>query len=487
MESYGRIFSKDEVEVGAEEDGEAVIGYIWIGPPPPSKRTQTTQGLQIPQHDIGGISQMAKKNKKNPLVFWCLKDHMAHYQAAYKGTRITVRCIEDDIEEKLRSENENVQGMALALQSIIEKCLKDPARNKIRDRVTVKDFFSFYLHATTNGSIFTFDTGIFPEDTARSIYFAKDKKFMAPFINEHDSHDIWLLFSSSPKSKDISKEAFIAMFAEWCKLEDKYANDLRTLYEWTETLGQKAIDIIDKHSFNDNVNTIFTFQDAKGITKQSAINVTFAVHTNGTFSKTQTSKEPVIVCKKVYNNTHKLANVLPAAGTETRQEKKTKERFRPPVHQDNDAPRMISENKYREWCQCIKTVIEAYFFGSFGPRGGDPIIVKGKEKIVPKHAHSQWNKIAIALDEIEDSDDNEQWSQIYSEVVKIGTEAHNKAPRGLFGFGERSPQTKKYYEVFTKAPTRSTDFDGKFIELLNELMNSNKESPEMGPGKRAPS
>lgn len=144
------------------------ISYIWIGDPPQS-------GAGILGHDILGPIEMAKKNKSNPLIFWCLDKHVAHYETILKAHNIEVRSIEkhiDGLAKKATKKPEKLPGSVLGasttenaawlIQLMMSATLNE---NNPQSKVQFKDLFSVFLAKSIGGYIF--DTNIMPVDGYR--------------------------------------------------------------------------------------------------------------------------------------------------------------------------------------------------------------------------------------------------------------------------------------------------------------------------------
>lgn len=70
------------------------INYIWVGPPSPSQKKETSVGLEEKNHDLIGPIKMSQLNNSNRIVFWCLDAHVASYKKKFNGIKIEVRSIE---------------------------------------------------------------------------------------------------------------------------------------------------------------------------------------------------------------------------------------------------------------------------------------------------------------------------------------------------------------------------------------------------------
>lgn len=170
------------------------IHYTWVGPP-------NNPGIGVPGHDVAGPISMAKANKHNPIIFWCLFEHLDHYKKKFeKHPNIQVRSIEHHIEKELT----NYEEQADQLIDIMQKCLNEKKnRNTIRDRVTVKEAFSLFLLCTQAG--YVLDTNIIPIE--ESIALPAYTNLKAPAFKEQ-SQDIadfetWMLYSPAPGNEAV--------------------------------------------------------------------------------------------------------------------------------------------------------------------------------------------------------------------------------------------------------------------------------------------
>src|SRR6185437_10759535 len=77
-----------------------VIHYVWVGPPSPEKDKKTMYGLEKVGHDVAGPMAMLDANNKNPITFWCLKDHKSAFEKKFQGKNVNIYAIEDYVQEK---------------------------------------------------------------------------------------------------------------------------------------------------------------------------------------------------------------------------------------------------------------------------------------------------------------------------------------------------------------------------------------------------
>lgn len=133
-----------------------LVNFSWVGPP-----------AQIHGHDTDGLSQFLQyflmpnfSPKTHELRFFCLKNQQKYYQAFYAGQAVTIITIEEFLQQIIdcNSNSEDVVNAAEMLELIRTLLIK--GRNSIRDRVTVKDAFHYFLAYYSGG--YVFDTNIKP-------------------------------------------------------------------------------------------------------------------------------------------------------------------------------------------------------------------------------------------------------------------------------------------------------------------------------------
>lgn len=236
----GQVSSKQRSEIlrkKAEPIPTASIHYVWVGPPSP----RSNQNREVAGHDVTGPIEMAKANKTNPIFFWCLDAHKDAFQSKLPKN-VTVQSIDQYVQHCLGSSKREIREMAQKMNEIMRTSL---GRNEIRDRVTVKDAFTLFLHATqTVESMYTLDTNVFPtSDTAK---LASYRQFMLPQLGEEDVVDCWALYSSEPNKK-IPTNVFSAYYRDWQKAQEIF-NSERYSKRYEEQLSHAIVTNLERHS-----------------------------------------------------------------------------------------------------------------------------------------------------------------------------------------------------------------------------------------------
>lgn len=176
-----------------------IIHYIWVGPPATDKYLG---------QDIIGPDLMALRYPTQPIIFFCLKEQLSHYQAHFSNNKnITVRSIEDYLLE---------QSAPTLVSNIIEK-LKERAErlsgvNRFRDLVTLKASFQYYLQTQVEGYIMDSNvTPVFGSGSAAAL--PKLKEYNVPvFFETRDNiyFDPWMMFALGIKRDPESESRLTA-------------------------------------------------------------------------------------------------------------------------------------------------------------------------------------------------------------------------------------------------------------------------------------
>lgn len=112
------------------------INYLWIGPPA-SRETGVISG----QDSIGPMTFKGENCR-----FWCLVAHADHYKTVFaRQDNVTVMPIEPYLSTCASDEAKRTQALFL-------KLLSDD-RGSVRDRVSAKELFSFFLLAQSGGYV----------------------------------------------------------------------------------------------------------------------------------------------------------------------------------------------------------------------------------------------------------------------------------------------------------------------------------------------
>lgn len=192
------------------------IHYIWVGPPSPEKDKKTEIGIEIKGHDTDGPMAMAKANKDNPIYFWCLDNHVKQFQDKFKEQKnIHVLSIQDYLNSYNNQMPSQKKTLVPKIFSIFSKFFLDKEVDQItvNDRVTIKDAFALFLHATGHNEEMQTITvnkekvkiegnGICTLDTSTKPIKARDLKilyregFRVPYL-DNTSVDCWIMQSSN--------------------------------------------------------------------------------------------------------------------------------------------------------------------------------------------------------------------------------------------------------------------------------------------------
>ncbi|GEM_PF-6754025 len=196
-------------------ESKDAVNYVFVGDPP-------TYPMGVPGHDVAGPIAMAKANKTNPVVFWCLDKQLKFYQDQLEKHGITVKAIEPHVESCLK--DPELKEAAEQFQTIMKTLLAE-TRNAARDRTTVKEAFSIFL-LVSNGGYFC-DTNVRPILSSMSLpsfntFNIPDQKTSA---NEHNP-ECWMMYS--PPKTARAKESFRKFFSNWEKTEKMFEGQLNS-------------------------------------------------------------------------------------------------------------------------------------------------------------------------------------------------------------------------------------------------------------------
>ena len=168
------------------KDKPSDIHYLWMGPPPKLEE-------YIGQDTIGPDLLRERYPKLN-IIFWCLEEYKAHYDAHFKNKHIKVMAIEPFI---LQNDAPEIKTMLLPVINSLEASAKKWAspKDKARDRVSIKELIQYYLQTHYSG--FFMDTNIIPSPRVQEWLEPPDKHaFYIPRLDE-EAIDAWLMYSSS--------------------------------------------------------------------------------------------------------------------------------------------------------------------------------------------------------------------------------------------------------------------------------------------------
>jgi hypothetical protein len=207
------------------------LNTIWIGPPTEEERTA------IPGHAELGAKKMATAlaTEGKILHYWCLRKHADAFRRIFSSyENIHVCPIEDEIEAALScAESPDwLMHCSRFMQEFLATLL-DTTRNRIKDRVIVKDGFCFYLLLVRGG--YVFDTNIqplaetkltFPRSEFMRVPFFVNKPLRKSFSTT-SYYDCWLLYANeqSPHSFDRAYRVFERFMARYRESEMIFARD----------------------------------------------------------------------------------------------------------------------------------------------------------------------------------------------------------------------------------------------------------------------
>ena len=171
------------------ESAKTTVHILWIGPP------ATRESGTICGQDTFGASQMATDQ---PVNFWVLAEHVADYEEIFtKRPNIIVKPIEEAIASAgATDENKTIQAYADFVENMMSLLL-NPKRNKVRDRVTIKDMMSLLLLSHYGG--YVMDSNVGPANPDSPTTFYPHDKLMFPAhktpVVDGFCMDIWLMYS----------------------------------------------------------------------------------------------------------------------------------------------------------------------------------------------------------------------------------------------------------------------------------------------------
>lgn len=169
------------------------LNYIWVGP-----EAKTIAGGVV-GHDIIGPTHLYPRidHTMTKLKFWCLDQHKSHYEKQFNNTAIQVCSIEKYLAECSQKEGE-ISLFAQQVQSLMQRLIEAEGRGQIRDFVTIKEVFAFFLLFAEGKYIL--DTNVLPNlnDDTQKIIFPDYETFGLPKIHQRDAGDrvdVWMMYS----------------------------------------------------------------------------------------------------------------------------------------------------------------------------------------------------------------------------------------------------------------------------------------------------
>lgn len=159
--------------------------YLWMGPPPELEE-------YIGQDTIGP-DLLRESYPKLKIIFWCLEEYKAHYDAHFKNKNIKVMAIEPFIKQ---DEPKTKRALLPVIESLEASAKKwTSPKDKARDRVSIKELIQYYLQTHFHG--FFMDTNIIPSPRVHEWLEPPNKRtFYIPRFDEV-TIDAWLMYSPS--------------------------------------------------------------------------------------------------------------------------------------------------------------------------------------------------------------------------------------------------------------------------------------------------
>lgn len=219
------------------------LNYIWVGDDPAKEKDASSQSEGVIGHDTQAVIQMAKKVKPTQrIVFWCLDNQVPDYQRHLSTEKnIQVRSIEKFIEECMTSLRRDVADAAKKINEIMNKLLLTEGRNSIRDKVTVKEFFAFFVLKVLGG--YTLDTNVMPQEHME-VNFPKVTSFCVPLIHHYhflmkDVFDIWMM--AAQPNDPIVNQTWDDFYLKWQELESTFSSKSEEYYNSMVKLAARSI------------------------------------------------------------------------------------------------------------------------------------------------------------------------------------------------------------------------------------------------------
>lgn len=184
--------------------------YLWVGPPADLKTLHESKRSGVINHDIQEIL-IAAKQIKNPINFWCLREHVKHYIRLFRNKEcknIKVCSMEDFIDQCLESKNESITKAALAVSHEMKELFSEKRKAIkeliIRDRTTFKNIFAFFLLRTKGG--YTLDSNIGFQEKLKILPSFTD--FQYPYSERFCGNlliECWALYSPANNTDKVGK------------------------------------------------------------------------------------------------------------------------------------------------------------------------------------------------------------------------------------------------------------------------------------------
>ena len=190
----------------AIKEESTLVHFIWVGLP------RIISDLGPPcvigdQCDVAGPCSIVEKSQQSPNTvyqFWCQKKYQGFYNRYFQIEKInmTVCAIEDELNKPSMFSEEVKQLYQLLLSD---------TRGNVRDRVTFKELFCFYLLLMHPG--YVFDTTLFAHG---DIIFKKLTSCMMPklfpWVNINYDVDVW---ASGSSDTNLARTRAISMLSQF--------------------------------------------------------------------------------------------------------------------------------------------------------------------------------------------------------------------------------------------------------------------------------
>lgn len=395
--------------VKAEE--VASIHFVWVGPPSPLKSKEN----QFAGHDVLGPIQMAEVNQSNPIIYWCLDKHKSVFKRKLPNS-VRVESIESFIGQCLDSDNAKIREMAIKMREILITSLK---QDKVRDRVTVKDAFTLFLHATLSQAfMYTFDTNISP--TQHKVELPNYQKFMLPQLTD-TIIDCWAMYSS-PSNKQIPQIVFDRYFVDW-KEAQKIFKEEGYSSKYQIQLG---------HAIVTNLDNVTQSMHRISGTWQSKLSLD---DDDFDSSNVELSKLPI---RKSYFNSHRTRSVIAS------------------VSDDFD---------YKQLLERLQSFIINHHWEL--NKGGVTIELTGYRVDVPKTVANIWQILMITIE-------NRQYATGFSEInaiAKSAISAEESTSSKFFSMfnptsiGKRSEDTREFLRKVSEGPHQLKAYMERGLDL----------------------
>jgi hypothetical protein len=150
------------------------ISFTWVGPPPKELKGHDTAG---PEQFILHFNTTEFSNATHAMFFFCLQQFEAYYQDYFKNKPIAVMSIETYVTKISLLSDEEDNQRANELRYLMRLLLSNK-RNSIRDRVSIKNQFHYFLCYYQGG--FVFDSNIKPAKQFKTLL--NYSHFVAPRV-----------------------------------------------------------------------------------------------------------------------------------------------------------------------------------------------------------------------------------------------------------------------------------------------------------------